>query len=221
MIHTPLRTAAILALAMALSGCLGLGGGKPPAQFYTLTPDAPPAPGSGASAPATASGPAVLPVPGTGVAAVIPAPASPSVIVVSEPTTAHALAVNRVPVQEDATRIAYLKDAVWAERPAALFRSLLVETLRRDDNRVVIADDDPAARGGLKLSGELLAMGYDAPAHGVVVRFEALRSTPRGDVASRRFEATESDVPANGPAVAAALNRAANHVAHDVAAWMQ
>lgn len=212
------RTATALAAALALSGCFGLGGGKPPAQLYTLSPDATAPAGSGAQASATASTPVT--VAAAGLATTITQPTAPQVIVVSEPTAARSLSVNRMPVQLDPTRIVYLKDAVWAEHPTALFRNLLIETLRRDDHRIVLADDDPAARGGLRLSGQLLAMGYDAPSHSVAVRFEALRSTAKGQFTSQRFEASVPDVAPNGNAVAAALNVAANQVAHQVAAWM-
>jgi len=214
------RTATALAAALALSGCFGLGGGKPPAQLYTLSPDATAPAGTGAQASSSGSTPVV--VAAGGLAATVSTPTAPQVIVVSEPSAPRALAVNRMPVQLDATRIAYLKDAVWAEHPTALFRNLLIETLRRDTHRIVLADDDLAARGGLRLSGQLLAMGYDTSTspHSVVVRFEALRSTAKGQFASQRFEATVPDVAPNANAVAAALNVAANQVAHQVAAWM-
>lgn len=214
-----MRAGTALALAGALSGCLGLGGGKPPAQYYTLTADRPAAPGSGARAEASGSAPVVAAA--GGVAVAVDTPAVPQMIVVSEPEAPQALAITRVPVQVDAVRLAYLKDAVWAAHPSALFRNLLIETLRADTGRIVLADDDPAARGGVRLSGQLLAMGYDAPSHSAVVRYEALRSNAKGQFASRRFEASVSGVAPDGPAVAAALNVAANKVAHDVAGWVR
>jgi len=54
----------------------------------------------------------------------------------------------------------------------------------------------------------------------VVVRFEAVRSGPGGLVQTRRFESVVRGVSAKPEAIAPALNRAANAVAGDIAAWI-
>ena len=54
----------------------------------------------------------------------------------------------------------------------------------------------------------------------VVVRFDAIRVDSEGQATTRRFEAREGGVPAEAQAVGAALNRAANTVAGDVADWV-
>jgi cholesterol transport system auxiliary component len=191
-----LRLAA-LPLALALGGCLGgLGGGEPPATLIVLSPTASPAAGSGT----------------TGKVA--------DALLVLEPDVDRKLAVLRVPVQVNDASIAYLADAAWVERPARQFRNLLAETLRADGKRLVLEDDGTAGPVANKLGGRLIDMGYDAASQSVVVRFEAVRSGPDGQVATRRFESVVPGVSARPEAIAPALNRAANAVAAEVAAWV-
>ena len=141
-------------------------------------------------------------------------------ILVVEPVSDRALAVTRVAVQVDATRVAYLPDAAYAERPAREFRGLLAEALRVRGAGVVLEDDQIAPSGARRLSGRLLAMGYDAASGAVVVRFDALLQGADGTLVSHRFEAVEKGVPPRARAVAPALNHAANDVAAQVAAWV-
>lgn len=195
--RTTLRVAFAAAASLALTGCLGLGGGKPPPSLLSLTP--------------AKSAPAGTVASGTGGTA----------IMVMEPDTDKRLAVQRVPVQVSASSVAYLKNAMWVERPARLFRGLLAETLRAQaGGRLVLEDDQAAPLIGTRLSGRLLDMGYDAQEMAVVVRFDAFRTGPKGEVATRRFESVVSGVSAKPDAVGAALNRAANDVAGQVAVWM-
>ena len=88
------RIGVATAMALALGGCLGLGGGKVPPSLFTLSP------ANSAAAGAEARG----------------KPAD--VLMVMEPETDRRLAVQRVPVQIGAAEVAYLKDALWVERPA-------------------------------------------------------------------------------------------------------
>lgn len=185
-----------ISLALLLSGCLGLGGAKPPATLISLTATQSPAAGAG--------------VIGT----------QDSALLVLEPDVDRKLAVLRVPVRVNGSTIAYLADAGWVERPARQFRGLLAETLRASGKRLVLEDDGTAGPAAQRLGGRLVDMGYDAAAQSVVVRFEAVRSTRGGAVETRRFESVVSGVSANPAAIAPALNRAANVVAADVAAWM-
>ena len=92
-------------LALPLAGCLSLGG-DPPDQLLTLTPI------EAAPAGFATNGPAA------------------SALAVLEPGTSQRLNVTRVPVQTSDSSLAYLKDAVWVEKPTRLFQSLLVETIR-------------------------------------------------------------------------------------------
>ncbi|HZU64603.1 MAG TPA: ABC-type transport auxiliary lipoprotein family protein [Novosphingobium sp.] len=181
---------------LGLSGCVSLGGGKAPERLFTLRSDAVAASGQTVSA------------------------SSAEAVLVVEPDTDRSLALQRVPVQVDANAIAYLKDANWVERPARLFRTLLAEHIRAGGKRLVLEEDGALPAGAMRLGGRLTAMGYDARSHSVVVRYDALRDEGGGKLSARRFEAVEADVPAQAHAVGPALNRAANKVASDVAAWI-
>ena len=181
-------------LALPLGGCLSLGA-DPPDALLTLTP--------------TQSAPAGFAT--TGSAA--------SALAVLEPSTSQRLSVTRVPVQTSDSSLAYLKDAVWVEKPARLFQNLVVETIRSKGNRLVVREEDLGARGITTLSGHLLDMGYDVATAGVVVRYDGVLQRPDGQVQTRRFEAR---VPAAAEAaeVGPALNQAANQVASEVADWV-
>ncbi|MEQ1494134.1 MAG: ABC transporter [Novosphingobium sp.] len=194
-----LTRSALLLLALTLSACvsLGGGGGKAPASLLTLTPSQSAPAGSATSA--TAS----------------------DALMVMEPETDQSLSVLRVPVQVDDANIAYLQGAVWVEKPARLFRALLAETLRAKTGRLVLEDSQaivPAS--GVRLSGRLIAMGYDARSGAVVVRFDAIRTGLDGEVQTKRFEAVVDGVAPSAAEVGPALNKAANDVAGQVAVWM-
>lgn len=189
------RNLAALAFFALLAGCVSLGG-KPPKQMIGLTADA--------MAPA---GP-------------LPDGKLGGTLIVLDPQTERRLDVQRVAVQVSDTDIAYVKDVTWVERPARLFRHLLAETIRARGKHLVLEASDQSAGGNLSLSGRLVDMGYDARNRSVVVRFDAMRVNARGDIEAQRFEAIEPGVSSDGQAIAAALNRAANKVATQVADWV-
>ncbi|MFN7177334.1 MAG: ABC-type transport auxiliary lipoprotein family protein, partial [Thermaurantiacus sp.] len=111
------------------------------------------------------------------------------------------------------------QDATWAELPSKQFQRLLADTLLGRGVAVV----DPRASGrvaGRVLTGQLLAFGVDTRAQTVVrVRYDATLAGPDG-VRQRRFEREEPLATVQPVPVADALNRAANAVAGDVAAWV-
>lgn len=191
-----IRMLAAPALLLAASGCVSLGGGKPPPFLLTLSADKPVAAG------ATASG------------------TSASAIMVMEPETDQRLAVLRIPVQVDDTQVAYLTGTAWVERPSRLFRGLLAETLRTRTQALVLEDTQAAAASGTRLSGRLIDMGFDARSQSVVVRYDAMRTGPKGEVQTKRFEASVPGVQPKPEFVGPALNKAANDVAGQVAEWM-
>ena len=190
-----IKSSAVLALALALAGCLSFGA-KPPPTLLTLT--------------------AATAIPAGTVTSGDPKTA----IMVMEPETDQRLAVVRVPVQIDDTNVAYVKGAAWVERPARLFRALLAETLRSKTGALVLEDSQAAANVGIRISGRLIDMGYDARTSSVVVRFEAIRSSTGGAVVTKRFESVVPGVQAKPEFIGPALNQAANDVAAQVAAWI-
>lgn len=192
------RIAMMAVLPLALAACVNIGGkGKLPPTLLTLTPSAVAPAGSAASA--------------------VPAEA----LMVLEPETDQVLSVLRIPVQVDAANVAYIKDAQWIERPARLFRALLAETLRARGGRLILEDTQATVPvAGSRLSGRLIAMGYDAQTSSVVVRFDAIRTSAGGAVQTKRFESVIPGVRAKGEDLAPALNRAANDVAAQVADWV-
>ena len=185
-----------LAPALGLGGCISLGSGKVPDTLVTLTPAVMAPAGAGSSGQSNAA------------------------LVVLDPETDRRLNVQRIAVQVDATSVAYLKQALWVERPARLFRSLLAETIRARGARLVFEDADAAASGRTRLAGRLIDMGYDAGSRAVIVRYDAIVETAGDAVSTRRFEARVDNVEPNARAIAPALNKAANDVARQVADWM-
>lgn len=183
------------AMALALTGCISLGG-ETPEQLLTLTP--------ATTAPAGTAA--------TGQAA--------TALAVLEPGAEQRLAVTRVPVQVSDSSLAYLKDAVWVDKPSRLFQRLLAETVRARGGRLVVNEGELGYNAATKLSGNLLDMGYDVGSGSVVVRYDAVLQTPDGQVRAQRFESRVPGVAADAVSVGPALNRAANQVAADVAAWV-
>ncbi|WP_404480602.1 ABC-type transport auxiliary lipoprotein family protein [Novosphingobium sp. BL-52-GroH] len=185
------------AAALTLSGCVSLGT-KPPDELLRLTPS------ETAPAGTTASG------------------QLSEAIVVLDPEADRGLDVLRVPVTVDASSVAYLKDALWIEKPTRQFRSLLAETLRSRTGKLVVEGGDFEVTGRTLIGGRLIQMGYDSQKGAVVVRFDAIRTDRGGTpIQSRRFEAVVPGVEAKAKPVGAALNQAANDVARQVADWVK
>ena len=192
--ETMKRSAVLLALAM-LPGCISFGA-EPPASLLTLT--------SSASVPAGNATEGNL----------------ATALAVQVPTAPQRLNVTRVPVTTSDSSLAYLKDAMWVEKPADLFRNVLAETIRARGSRLVVDGGGLEYSATTQLMGELVEMGYDAPSSSVLVRYDAVLSMPGGTVRTQRFEHRISGVLAEPAAVGAALNTAANRVADEVAAWV-
>lgn len=186
---------AALGPILLLGGCLSFGE-DPPESLLTLT--------------ATATAPAGANTQGT----------QDSALALVEFEAPQALDVTRVPVQVSDTELAYLKDAVWVERPARLFRRLVAETIRARSGRVVIDGDDPGVSADARLQGTLRAFGYDARTSSAVVVFDAVRSGADSQVVTRRFEARVPGVLPEVGSVGPALNQAANEVAGRIAEWV-
>jgi cholesterol transport system auxiliary component len=181
--------------ACSVGGLLG-GGGKPPLNLQTLTPEA-------------ADPGAITRTANAGQA-----------ITVAVPIVSKELRTVRVPVQVSATDVQYVTGLQWIDTPDHLFQRLVAETIRRTTNRVVLDTALTTLDPGLLLSGQLQRFGYDARTGQVIVEYDGALSTMGGSrVDTRRFVAT---VPADGTAatVGPALNRAAYQVSADVAKWV-
>lgn len=190
------RLALLAALTMPLAGCISFGA-KPPAALMTLS-------------------------------AATPLPAGPArtsddhrAVAVALPGAIPGLATQRVMVSDGPVAVAYLKGGLWSAPPAQLFRALLAETITVRTGRVVPDPRLLAAQPDTRLSGQLAAFGLDGPGRAVVVTFDAaITRAGSSTLSTRRFTARVPVSSEDPPAVAAALNQAANQVAGEVADWI-
>jgi cholesterol transport system auxiliary component len=184
----------VLAAALALSGCLSFGA-KPPPTLMRLTAEAQPAPASRT------------------------APTSQAITVVP-PSVANELKTPRVPVRTGGTQVSYLKDAQWVDVPNNLFARLLSETIAARTGRVVLDARQFTFDPGQRLTGTLDTFGLDADRSEAVVIYDAALARGPEAVETRRFEARVSVPAIDAASAPGALNRAANQVAEEVAAWV-
>ncbi len=141
-------------------------------------------------------------------------------LIVLQPEASRKIDTTRVPVQIDASNIAYLKDALWADKPARMMQMLLMETISAKTGRLVLNEVDAGGKAQQFLSGSLMEFGIDSASMQAVVVYDAVKLVRGQVVEKRRFEAREA-VSAIEPGLAgAALNRAANTVAAEMAAWV-
>lgn len=190
-----IKSIAAAAALASLSACVSLGS-EPPESLLTLTPST--MVPAGAEAMGEAS----------------------SALAVLEFEVPAVIDVVRIPVTVNDSEIAYLKDAMWVEKPARLFQRLMAETIRTRGNRVVIDGSDPGLGVRERLRGTVREFGYDARTSSAVVVFDAIRSAPDSGITTQRFEARVSGIPADVDFVGPALNDAANDVAGQVADWL-
>lgn len=196
------RTFAASSLSLALA-CLALGGcvkfgQKAPPRLLTISADA-----------ALPSGQNVS------------SAGLPTVMVVT-PEVPRRIDTMRVPVQIDATAVAYVKDAQWSDAPRSLFARLLIDTIAAAGDVFVVSSDQYGMPSGARLSGELVDFGVDARTREAVVTFDAVLAKPAGEQAvRRRFTARAPVRDIEADKVAEPINRAANQVAAEVAAWVK
>jgi cholesterol transport system auxiliary component len=207
------RFAALLLAPALLAGCGPLvqvgGNAKPPAALLTVSAVAPA--GSPASSPAGTD---------AGMDARMDARMDRAVSVMT-PAVPGALQTLRIPVTVSETQVQYVAKAQWSEQPARLFRQLVADRLILAGIPVVEARA-AGGSGRRLLGGRLGAFGVDVSGAAPVVRvrYDATLATPDG-VRQQRFERTEPLGRVEGPAAAAALNRAANAVATDIIQWLR
>jgi cholesterol transport system auxiliary component len=196
-----LRTSGLAALAL-LAGCgplVQIGGNAPvPQSLLTITATA---------APRAYAGPAKQ---GDSIGVELP----------GVPATLQTL---RIPVTTSASEVSYLVGATWAEQPNRQFQRLLADTLAATGIPVIDVRQSNLAPAR-RLTGTLRDFGLDVrdvlqPV--VRVRYDAQLADPRtpGALLLRRFETVEPAADQRPAAIAAALDRAANRIAADVAGW--
>lgn len=193
-----LRAPLLIAVAaVSLSGCIGLGGKTPP---FLLTLDADAAPAAGAARTA----------------------AEASTLTILIPTAPQKLRTTRIPVQQDGSSVAYVKDAQWVEAPSRLFQRLVSETVSARTSRVVLDEGQYLTAPGEQLAGQLMEFGVDARTNEAVVVYQAMLVAAGGkSVTQRRFEAREAiGAEVEAKPVGEALTRAANRVAVEVTGWL-
>jgi cholesterol transport system auxiliary component len=195
MLKVAIKIFAPMSLALALGACVSFGGKAPP-SLLVLTPQQ-----------SVAEGAAI-----TGDAK--------DALIVLIPEVPQKLQTTRVPVQIDSSNIAYLTDAVWADKPARLMQMLLMETIAAKNGRLVLNEVNAGGKAQHFLTGSLLEFGLDATRNEAVIVYDAVRMRGGMQVEKRRFEARETVVEIKPGAAGAALNQAANTIANDVAAWL-
>lgn len=144
-------------------------------------------------------------------------------LAIAVPDVPAELQTLRLPVQVDGATLQYLAGASWAEQPNRQFQRLLADQLAAAGLAVLDSRGGGVAPARV-LTGHLREFGLDVrgPAK-VRIRYDAQLAGPRGGgtVALKSFVAEEA-VPSQQPAaVAAALSRASNRLAGDVAAWVK
>jgi len=127
-----IKSLSMVASLGLLSACVSFGGGTPPAFLLSLAPATTLAAGAVRRGPKSGS------------------------VVVRLPTTPQNINTLRVPVQTNNTGIAYLKDAVWVEKPAQLFQDLLIEIIAAKNNRLVLTSAQASGEADIYLAGELV-----------------------------------------------------------------
>ena len=184
-----------LPFILSLGACVSFGG-KAPASMLVLTPNNVMAAGTARTATAA------------------------DALVIQTPEVPRKLDTNRVPVQIDASSIAYLKDAFWADKPARLMQLLLVETVSAKSGNLVLNEVDAGGKAVRILSGSLLEFGIDAATNEAVVVYDAVKIIRGNPTEKRRFESRRPVAAVEAAPTGAALNAAANDVATQVAAWV-
>ncbi len=183
-----------LPLSLALAACISFGA-KPPPTLMRLTAEAQPSASSRTAPTAQA-------------------------ITVVPPSVAQELRTPRVPVRTGGTQVAYLENAQWVEVPNNLFARLLTETIAARTGRVVLDPKQFTFDPGQRLTGTLQAFGLQADTMEAVVVYDAALARGAEAVETRRFEARVPVAALDAASAPDALNRAANQVATEVAAWI-
>ncbi|MEA3061762.1 MAG: cholesterol transport system auxiliary component, partial [Sphingomonadales bacterium] len=146
------------------------------------------------------------------------APTSQAITVVA-PSVPQELMTTRVPVRSG-TQVTYIPKAQWVEMPSAMFARLVSETISAKTGRVVLDPHQFSFDPGHRLTGTLQEFGIEEAGSQAVVVYDAVLARGANAVETRRFEARVPVTAIDAASAPAALNRAANDVAAQVAAWV-
>jgi cholesterol transport system auxiliary component len=185
-----------VALAAPLAACVSFGGKAPPAMLVLTA-------SSNVESGTTKSG------------------SAGDALVILLPEVPRKIDTNRVPVQIDDSSIAYIKDAVWADKPARLMQQLVSETIAAKNGRLVLNEVDAGGKAQQYLSGSLTEFGIDSTAMEAVVIYDAVKLVRGQAVEKRRFAARKPLPKVEAGPAGAALNDAANDVAVQIADWLK
>lgn len=142
-------------------------------------------------------------------------------LVVLMPDVPRVLDTNRVPVQINSSSVAYLKDAVWSDKPARLMQLLLSETIAAKNGRLILSEVDAGGKAQQYLSGSVSEFGIDASRNEAIAVYDAVKLVRGKQAEKRRFEARRPVSSIEPAAAGSALNLAANDIAGQVADWMK
>lgn len=195
---TPFKSILIgIGACLAVSGCVSFGNKSEATALLTLTANASVADGTSRSG------------------------ERKDALVVLLPETPRKLDTARIPVQVDASSVAYLKGAVWADKPAKLWQELLAETIAARTNRLVLNNFDAGGKEQSQLSGVLMEFGIDAATNEVVIIFDAVKHMDSKSVEKKRFAIRRSVPAIEAKAAGDALNEASNQLADEVTDWIK
>jgi len=191
------RLAMVSGVSLFLTGCVSLGSAEAPPSLLTLTAD------TSVSAGTLRSGKRT------------------DALVILLPETPRKLNTARIPVQVSSSSIAYLKDAVWADKPAKLWQELLAETIAARTNRLILNNIDAGGKEKSQLSGILIEFGIDAASNEAVIVYDAVKHRDSQSVEKKRFEIRKSVYAIEAAAAGEVLNEAANELAKEVSDWVK
>ena len=197
LIHASKRTFLLLGCSLSLASCVSFGGAEAPTALLTLTA------GASVSDGTMRSG------------------ERKDALVILLPETPRKLNTARIPVQVSDSSIAYLKDAVWADKPAKLWQELLAETIAARTNRLVLNNVDAGGKEKSQLSGVLIEFGVDAATSEAVIVYDAVKLRDSKTVEKKRFEIRKPVVSVEAATAGDALNDAANELAAEISDWVK
>jgi cholesterol transport system auxiliary component len=141
-------------------------------------------------------------------------------LVVNEPTAVQALDTDRILVR-DASALAYLPDAQWADRLPRLMQTRMIQAFENASRLGRVGRPGDRVVADVALNADIRSFGIEAASGEAVVEITArIVSDRTGRVlAARAFSARLPANPSNGAASAQALDQALGQVLRDLVRW--